>query len=253
MLVLAAEDYTGRRRCKATAARRTWPTTSTRWPRTASAPTSTTSTRTAARPRRARRAQPLQRRHLVHGRRRRSPASRGGAGHRSRLAIDEMLAVRDYLNEGGTVLYTGKYAGLQYAQRVRVQPRDATQPCDPDDARRRRLPWALSDDFLQYWFGAYVYNDGRRARPRTANAVRRRRRGRSRSTGSGWRSARRAPTTRTTRARSSRPAASCRRRSYPQFDSWAAAKYERPGGPFDPHTGSVLRVLAHRRHHATSA
>ena len=25
--------------------------------------------------------------------------------------------------------------------------------------------------------------------------------------------------------------------TYPQFTSWAAARYDRPGGPFDPHTG----------------
>ena len=24
---------------------------------------------------------------------------------------------------------------------------------------------------------------------------------------------------------------------YPQFNSWVAARYDRPGGPFDPHTG----------------
>ena len=25
---------------------------------------------------------------------------------------------------------------------------------------------------------------------------------------------------------------------YPQFESWVAAKYDRPGGPFDPHSGT---------------
>jgi hypothetical protein len=29
--------------------------------------------------------------------------------------MEELLQVRDYLNEGGRVLYTGKYAGHQYA------------------------------------------------------------------------------------------------------------------------------------------
>jgi hypothetical protein len=33
---------------------------------------------------------------------------------------------------------------------------------------------------------------------------------------------------------------------FPQFDSWAAAKYARPGGPFDPHTGSYYEGLAKR-------
>ncbi len=26
--------------------------------------------------------------------------------------------------------------------------------------------------------------------------------------------------------------------TYPQFESWVAAKYDRPGGPFDPHNGT---------------
>ena len=29
---------------------------------------------------------------------------------------------------------------------------------------------------------------------------------------------------------------------YPQLDSWASMKYDRPGGPFDPHTGSSAAV-----------
>lgn len=33
------------------------------------------------------------------------------AGTASRLANDEMLEVRSYLNEGGRLFYTGKYAG----------------------------------------------------------------------------------------------------------------------------------------------
>ena len=59
-------------------------------------------------------------------------------------------------------------------------------------------------------------------------------------------SAGRARTTRTTARRSSRPAGSCPSEKYPQFDSSASAKYVRPGGPFDPHTGHLLRVLADR-------
>ena len=29
--------------------------------------------------------------------------------------MDEMLQVREYLNEGGRILYTGKYAGHEFA------------------------------------------------------------------------------------------------------------------------------------------
>jgi len=34
----------------------------------------------------------------------------------SRLANDEMLARRQYIEEGVRLLFTGKYAGTQYAQ-----------------------------------------------------------------------------------------------------------------------------------------
>ena len=44
-------------------------------------------------------------------------------------------------------------------------------------------------------------------------------------------------TTRTPRRRSSRPAASCRLTQFPQFESWPSARWDKPGGPFDPHTG----------------
>ena len=38
-----------------------------------------------------------------------------GPGNADRLALDEMLEFRAYLNEGGRVLYTGDRAGDQYA------------------------------------------------------------------------------------------------------------------------------------------
>ena len=37
-----------------------------------------------------------------------------GAGNASRLAMDEMLDMREYMNEGGRVLFTGKNAGAQF-------------------------------------------------------------------------------------------------------------------------------------------
>ena len=38
-----------------------------------------------------------------------------GPGTASRLAMDEMLQAREYLNEDGRILYTGKYAGHEFA------------------------------------------------------------------------------------------------------------------------------------------
>ena len=37
-----------------------------------------------------------------------------GPGNASRLAMQEILEMRDYMNEGGRVLYTGQRAGQQY-------------------------------------------------------------------------------------------------------------------------------------------
>ena len=45
----------------------------------------------------------------------REPGQVPGTGT-SRLALDEQVAVRDYLNEGGKVVYAGKHAGQQYAE-----------------------------------------------------------------------------------------------------------------------------------------
>ena len=42
-------------------------------------------------------------------------------GDADRLALDEMLAFRAYLNEGGKVLLTGDYAGDQYTPNVGLQ------------------------------------------------------------------------------------------------------------------------------------
>ena len=62
----------------------------------------------------------------------------------SRLALDEEVAVRDFLNEGGKVFYTGKNAGRQYAEGFEFrnagfpQPNESKQGrwCDSDLRRR---------------------------------------------------------------------------------------------------------------------
>ncbi len=79
-------------------------------------------------------------------------------GTASRLANDEMLEMRAYLNEGGKLLYNGQYAGFAYAGAYAYDP-VANAPCGAGDGAvdARCLP--LSDDFLQYSLGAYIYND----------------------------------------------------------------------------------------------
>ncbi len=125
VLVVAAEDYTG-----ASPVQTTGPhylsTTWTRWPRTATADVYDVDAngRTA----------PDDLGVLSHYRAviwytgddtvTREPG--WGAGNASRLAMDEMLNMREYMNEGGRVLFTGKNAGAQFTPTLGTQFYDPT-------------------------------------------------------------------------------------------------------------------------------
>jgi murein tripeptide amidase MpaA len=117
----------------------------------------------------------------------RRPNQMPGTGT-ARLAVEEMIAVRDFLNEGGKLFYTGKSAGQQYAEGNEFRnfgfpeptgtPGDAAglnvyepQYCnkngtqldppapefDQDDPTVSDGCIAHNDDFLQYYLGAYIY------------------------------------------------------------------------------------------------
>ncbi|MDM4718312.1 M14 family zinc carboxypeptidase [Micromonospora sp. WMMA1363] len=80
-------------------------------------------------------------------------------GTTARAALDTELAVRDYLNEGGKLLLSGKYALFAQAANgsYGYQPNGPAECTDPDDDTC--LP--LLNDFQQYWLGAYTYvSDG---------------------------------------------------------------------------------------------
>jgi len=77
-------------------------------------------------------------------------------GTASRLANDEMLAMRQYIEEGGRLMFTGKYAGTQYAQGYEFDLEHG-RACDPSTAADGCQ--VLSDDFLQYYLGSYLYNE----------------------------------------------------------------------------------------------
>lgn len=154
-------------------------------------------------------------------------------GTASRLANDEMLAVRSFLNEGGRLLYTGKYAGFEYAFGYEFQP-ETNAPCNPNDQGQDGC-LTLSDDFLQYYLGAYVYNDdaGTTANGKLYSVNGADNPFSSLSWSFGAPSANNQDHSASFIATSGLlPAA-----TYPQFTSSASAKYARPGGPFDPHTG----------------
>jgi hypothetical protein len=83
----------------------------------------------------------------------RAPGQPGGTTTRS--ALETELAVRDFLNEGGKLLFGGQYAG--YAQGANgayvYQPDGPGECASADDPSC--LP--LLNDFQQYWLGAYTY------------------------------------------------------------------------------------------------
>ena len=168
-------------------------------------------------------------------------------GNASRLALQELYEVRDYLNEGGKVFYTGKYAGHQYAPGHGTQLYDpfANARClggpNPAEALCRPLGGSGDNvnDVLEYWFGASLVNEAAGINPDTGDpydvlgltgplaglsfgfngtdSAQNQDHNASFITTSGL-----------------LPEA-----GYPQFASHSAANYDRPGGPFLPHTGSA--------------
>lgn len=77
-------------------------------------------------------------------------------GTTSREMRDMMLAMRGYLNEGGKLFLTGKYAGTPYFQGLEYDP-VADTPCDPGSGADGCEP--LSNDFFQYYLGAWNYSN----------------------------------------------------------------------------------------------
>ena len=99
-----------------------------------------------------------------------------GPGNASRLAMQELLEVRDFINEGGRVLYAGQAAGQQYTTGL------GTQLYDPFENRQCRADPAVQADCLalsgsgdsqgdpiQYWFGATITTPGGGSDPDTGD------------------------------------------------------------------------------------
>jgi hypothetical protein len=176
-----------------------------------------------------------------------------GPGNADRLALDEMLEMRAYMDEGGRVLYTGKRAGQQYTGVGGVgnqfyDPKDQAvcRPVNPAMDPRQCLLLRGStqggdqiQDVLQYWFGGMVQiaNDG--FDPATGNAFGINGFG-SPFEGLSWALNGPGGADNQHDANSSFVTTSgvLPVDEYPQFDSKASARWAKPGGPFDPHTGS---------------
>ena len=88
----------------------------------------------------------------------------GGTGAETQ-ANTMMLQVRAYLNEGGRLLYTGRHAGWQFANAYDYNPVSTPPLCDAVDLTANDGCLFLSDDFLQYWLGAYLFVDDGGATP----------------------------------------------------------------------------------------
>jgi murein tripeptide amidase MpaA len=171
-------------------------------------------------------------------------AGRGG-GNADRLALDEMLEFRAFMNEGGKVMYTGDWAGEQYTGNVGTQlydPQDkiACNPLpagvDPRRCLRLRGSGDGVNDVLQYWFGGYlailgdgldeddnVYGVAGIDDPFVDTAW---------SMNGGDSADNQDETSSFISTSGILPV-----EDYPQFESWPSARWDKPGGPFDPHTG----------------
>jgi Zinc carboxypeptidase len=172
-----------------------------------------------------------------------------GAGNASRLAMQELLEVRDFINEGGRVLYTGEAAGQQYTTGLGTQLYDPfeNRQCRADPAVQARC-LALSGsgdsqgDPIQYWFGATVTTPGGGSDPETGEPF-------DVSgiddpfTGLQWGfngpdSAQNQDSNSSFIATGDFLQVTDPEGSFPQFESWPAAEYlSGLSGPFDPHTG----------------
>jgi hypothetical protein len=172
------------------------------------------------------------------------------AGNASRLAMQELLEVRDFINEGGRVLYAGQRAGQQYTVGLGTQLYDPFEnaQCRADPAVLARC-LALSGsgdsqgDPIQYWFGATITTPDGGNDPDTGDLFD--------VAGlddpfaglewgfNGADSAQNHTSSSSFIATGDFLQVTDPEGSFPQFESWPAAEYlSGLAGPFDPHTGS---------------
>ncbi|MCD5346059.1 M14 family metallopeptidase [Agromyces sp. S2-1-8] len=172
----------------------------------------------------------------------REPGWPGGTA--SRLALDNTLEVRDFLNEGGQVLYTGKYAGTQYAGTDQLyDPTAANAQCRTADGilpRCRPLGGSgdATNDTLQYWLGAYLVVDdaGTTDEGELLDVL-----GVDTPfTGLDWGFSGTDSAPNQDHSNSFITTSGILDpQQYPQFESWVAGRWDRTGGPFEPHTGDA--------------
>lgn len=70
-------------------------------------------------------------------------------GESSTAQRDLMLAVRDFMNEGGKLLYSGTFAAMPFLNFQGYNPVEPDKPCGQNNPNCE----GLQDDFAQYWLG----------------------------------------------------------------------------------------------------
>jgi murein tripeptide amidase MpaA len=108
----------------------------------------------------------------------RRPGQPGQTGQ-ARVAIETELAMRDYLNEGGKLLYSGQHAGRQDAEGYEFRNFGFPEPdespsgrwCGGNDNESVDGCIPPDNDFEQYYLGAYIYVSGGNAQDDDLNPV----------------------------------------------------------------------------------
>ncbi len=87
----------------------------------------------------------------------REPDAPGGSGITKR-AVETQNNVRDFINDGGKVFYSGQNAGRVFAEGYSYNPFQDEE--DTYCQGGNPVCIIVQDDFLQYWLGAYTYVAG---------------------------------------------------------------------------------------------
>jgi hypothetical protein len=170
----------------------------------------------------------------------------GAPGTASRLAMETIFNMREFMNNGGGVLWTGKYAGHQFASGHGAQlydPRDGANCADPAVTPRCFPLYGstqsdANNDVLEYYFGSFILNEdagtddeGNLFGVRGSNTPF------TWFGGVNWTFGADSANNQDHSASFIPTSAILPEETYPQFRSFASAQWDRPGGAFLPHTG----------------
>jgi Zinc carboxypeptidase len=167
------------------------------------------------------------------------------AGTASRLAMDVMFQMREYMNDGGGVLWTGKYAGHQFAAGHGTQlydPRDGANCADASVAPRCFPLFGSTqsdgvNDVLEYYFGSFILNEDAGTGDEGLFPVIGSDTPFDLFGGVSWTFGGDGANNQDHSASFIPTSAILPEETYPQFRSFASAQWDRPGGAFLPHTG----------------